>query len=168
MAGKPAYAATLTASKPARDRYATLVKQAKKARDEQETCLPAHFEGWQAQVRAYEVRIKACWKTYERRNREMAHLASNLLILFALLHDCRLICGENLTTLKTIGRGRGVRGRFRSLAQYYDRSRGGVARPEVQMPSAWHTGSPGGAAWHDAHVPQMSSACENLCIPIAI
>ena len=100
--------------KACRDRYATLVKQAKKARDEQETCLPAHFEGWQAQVRAYEVRIKACWKTYERRNREMAHLASNLLILFALLHDCRLICGENLTTLKTIGRGRGVRGRFRN------------------------------------------------------
>ena len=100
--------------KACRDRYATLVKQAKKARDEQQTCLPAHFEGWQAQVRAYEVRIKACWKIYERRNREMAHLASNLLILFALLHDCRLICGENLTTLKTIGRGRGVRGRFRN------------------------------------------------------
>ena len=41
-------------------------------------------------------------------------LAANLLILLALLHDCRLICGENLTTLKTIGRGRGVRGRFRN------------------------------------------------------
>ena len=28
--------------------------------------------------------------------------------------DCRLICGENLTTLKTIGRGRGVRGHWRN------------------------------------------------------
>jgi hypothetical protein len=35
----------------------------------------------------------------------LAHLASNLLILLALLYDCRLICGENLTTLKTEGRG---------------------------------------------------------------
>jgi hypothetical protein len=34
--------------------------------------------------------------------------------LLALLYECRLICGENLTTLKTIGRGRGVRGRFRN------------------------------------------------------
>ena len=41
-------------------------------------------------------------------------LASNLLILLALLHDCRLICGENLTTLKTEGRGRGVQGRWRN------------------------------------------------------
>src|SRR5260221_12431962 len=53
-------------------------------------------------------------KKYEKRNRELAHLASNLLILLALLYDCRLICGENLTTLKTIGQGRGVRGRFRN------------------------------------------------------
>ena len=30
-------------------------------------------------------------------------LAANLLILLALLCDCRLICGENLTTLKTKG-----------------------------------------------------------------
>jgi hypothetical protein len=37
-----------------------------------------------------------------------------VLILLALLSDCRLICGENLTTLKTEGRGRGVRGRFRN------------------------------------------------------
>jgi hypothetical protein len=59
-------------------------------------------------------KYKTCWKTYERRNRELAHLASNLLILLALLSDCRLICGENLTTLKTEGRGRGVRGRFRN------------------------------------------------------
>jgi putative transposase len=100
--------------KACRDRYAQLVKQALTAKDQQEIPLPAHFPGWQKRVSAYEARIKACWKTYERRNRELAHLASNLLILLALLSDCRLICGENLTTLKTEGRGRGVRGRFRN------------------------------------------------------
>ena len=100
--------------KACRDRYAQLVKQALTAKEEQETPLPAHFSGWQKRVSEYEARIKACWKTYERRNRELAHLASNLLILLALLYDCRLICGENLTTLKTEGRGRGVRGRFRN------------------------------------------------------
>jgi putative transposase len=97
-----------------RDRYALAVKQALIARDEQEIPLPAHFPGWQKRVSAYEARIKQCWKTYERRNRELAHLASNVLILLALVYDCRLICGENLTTLKTEGRGRGVRGRFRN------------------------------------------------------
>ena len=100
--------------KACRDRYALLVKQALTARDEQEIPLSAHFSGWQKRVSDYEARIKQCWKTYERRNRELAHLASNLLILLALLYDCRLICGENLTTLKTEGRGRGVRGRFRN------------------------------------------------------
>jgi putative transposase len=85
-----------------------------KAQEEYKTDLPAHFAGWQGRVSAYSARIKQCWKKYERRNRELAHLASNLLILHALLYDCRLICGENLTTLKTEGRGRGVRGRFRN------------------------------------------------------
>lgn len=97
-----------------RDRYALLVKQALTAKDEQEIPLPVYFPGWQKRVGAYEARMKQCWKTYERRNRELAHLASNVLILLALLSDCRLICGENLTTLKTEGRGRGVRGRFRN------------------------------------------------------
>jgi putative transposase len=97
-----------------RDRYVLLVKQAVKAQTEQKTPLPPHFAGWQEQISSYNTRIKTCWKKYARRNRELAHLASNLLILLALLHDCRLICGENLTTLKTEGRGRGVRGRWRN------------------------------------------------------
>jgi hypothetical protein len=65
-------------------------------------------------VQGYQERIAQCWKKYERRNRDLAHLASNLLILLALVYDCHLVCGENLTTLKTEGRGRGVRGRFRN------------------------------------------------------
>jgi putative transposase len=100
--------------KACKERYETRIKQAKKAQEEHETPLPAHFSGWQDRVRDYAARIKQCWKKYERRNSELAHLASNLLILLALLYDCRLICGENLTTLKTIGRGKGVRGRFRN------------------------------------------------------
>jgi putative transposase len=100
--------------KACRDRYGQHIKQALATHKEHGIPLPTHFAGWQERVKDYEVRIKQCWKTYERRNRELAHLASNLLILLALLYDCRLICGENLTTLKTEGRGRGVRGRFRN------------------------------------------------------
>jgi putative transposase len=100
--------------KACRDRYGLLVKHALKARDEHEIPLPAHFPGWNARVCDDDARIKQYWKKYERRNRELAHLASNVLILLALLYDCRLICGENLATLKTEGRGRGVRGRFRN------------------------------------------------------
>jgi putative transposase len=100
--------------KACRDRYAQLIKQALAPREEHGIPLPAQVAGWQKRVKDYETRIKQCWKTYEHRNRELAHLASNLLILLALLYDCRLICGENLTTLKTEGRGRGVRGRFRN------------------------------------------------------
>ena len=100
--------------KACRDRYALLVKHARQVHAEQKIPLPAHCTGWQERITAYETRIKTCWKKYERRNRELAHLASNLLILLALLYDCRLMCGENLTTLKTEGRGRGVRGRWRN------------------------------------------------------
>lgn len=100
--------------KACRDRYVQQVRQALVVEEEQGRPRPAHFAGWQQRVKDYGARIKQCWKTYERRNHELAHLASNLLILLALLYDCRLICGENLTTLKTEGRGRGVRGRFRN------------------------------------------------------
>nr|WP_244422583.1 transposase [Ktedonobacter racemifer] len=100
--------------KACRDRYGQFVKEAQAAHQEHGVPLPAHLAGWQQRVREYDARISQCWKSYERRNRELAHLASNLLILLALLSDCRLICGEDLRTLKTQGRGRGVRGRFRN------------------------------------------------------
>jgi putative transposase len=100
--------------KACHDHYQKLMKNAEQANCCAGTPLPAHYARWQHQVEKYATRIKQCWKKYERRNKELAHLASNLLILLATLYDCRLICGENLTTLKTIGRGRGVRGRFRN------------------------------------------------------
>ncbi len=100
--------------KACKERYALLVTHARQANQEQHLPLPTHFAGWQAKVAAFERRIHTRWKKYERRNCELAHLASNLLILLALLADCRLICGENLATLKSQGRGRGVRGRWRN------------------------------------------------------
>jgi putative transposase len=99
--------------KSCQERYQQHITAALKALDEQQTPLPAHCAGWQAKVASYQQRIKACWQTYGQRNRELAHLAANVLILFALLYDCHLICGENLTSLKVQGRGKGVRGRFR-------------------------------------------------------
>jgi putative transposase len=100
--------------KACRECYDTQISQTLSVEASQHTALPADFPRWQERVSDYEARIKTCWKKYERRNRELAHLGANLLILLALLYDCRLICGENLATLKTEGRGRGVRGRFRN------------------------------------------------------
>jgi putative transposase len=54
-----------------------------------------------------------CWGKYERRNRELAHLASNVLLLLAQVHNCKLLSLESLATLKTTGRGKGVRGKWR-------------------------------------------------------
>ena len=62
----------------------------------------------------YEEEIRRAWRLYEARNRELAHLAANLLLLFAQVWGCSLICGESLATLKSTGRGRGVRGRWRN------------------------------------------------------
>jgi putative transposase len=53
------------------------------------------------------------WRKYARRNQALAHLASNALLLLASGQDCSLLTIESLATLKTTGRGRGVRGRWR-------------------------------------------------------
>jgi putative transposase len=58
--------------------------------------------------------IDRCWRKYEQRNRAMAHLASNVLVLLARVHGCSLLSMESLTTLKSTGRGKGVRGRWRN------------------------------------------------------
>ncbi len=62
----------------------------------------------------YEQEITRCWRLYEARNRELAHLAANLLLLFASVWECSLISGESLKTLKSTGRGKGVRGKWRN------------------------------------------------------
>ncbi len=58
--------------------------------------------------------IDRCWRKYEQRNRAMAHLASNVLLLLARVHGCSLLSMESLKTLKSTGRGKGVRGRWRN------------------------------------------------------
>jgi hypothetical protein len=62
----------------------------------------------------YAQEISRCWQLYEARNRELGHLAANLLLLFAAVWGCALISGESLKTLKSTGRGRGVRGKWRN------------------------------------------------------
>ena len=62
----------------------------------------------------YDKHITRCWRLYEARNRELAHLAANVLLLFASVWGCSLICGESLKTLKSTGRGKGVRGKWRN------------------------------------------------------
>jgi len=62
----------------------------------------------------YEQEMTRCWRLFEARNRELAHLAANLLLLFASVWECSLISGESLGTLKSTGRGKGVRGKWRN------------------------------------------------------
>jgi putative transposase len=54
-----------------------------------------------------------CWRKYNARNRALAHLASNVILLLARVHGCSLVAIESLSTLKSTGRGKGVRGRWR-------------------------------------------------------
>jgi putative transposase len=66
------------------------------------------------QQAAYEAEIGRCWRRYHARNHALAHLAANRLLLFAAVWGCSLLSGESLATLKSTGRGRGVRGRWRN------------------------------------------------------
>src|SRR5260370_34702815 len=49
----------------------------------------------------YRREIDRCWSKYEQRNRALAHLASNVLLLLARLHGCSLLSMESLKTLKS-------------------------------------------------------------------
>jgi putative transposase len=62
----------------------------------------------------YEQAIARCWRVYEGRNRELAHLAANVLLLLTTVFGCSFISGESLKTLKSTGRGKGVRGKWRN------------------------------------------------------
>jgi hypothetical protein len=58
--------------------------------------------------------IDRCWRKYKLRNQTLAHLAANVLLLLCAVHGCSLLCMESLKTLKSTGRGKGVRGRWRN------------------------------------------------------
>ena len=90
----------------------------KVARFEQERdALPADHpkRAWyQEALSLYRREIDRCWRKYELRNRSLAHLASNVLLLLCVVHGCPLLSMESLKTLKSTGRGKGVRGRWRN------------------------------------------------------
>jgi hypothetical protein len=69
---------------------------------------------YQERLALYRREIEHCWRKYEQRNRALAHLASNVLLLLCSAHGCSLLSMESLKTLKSTGRGRGVRGRWRN------------------------------------------------------
>jgi putative transposase len=56
--------------------------------------------------------IARCWRKYEARNNDLAHLAANILIMLATVWGAELISGESLKSLKSEGRGRSARGRW--------------------------------------------------------
>ena len=58
--------------------------------------------------------ISRCWRKYEARNNDLGHLAANILLMLATTFDCNLIAGESLTSMKSAGRGRGAKGRWRN------------------------------------------------------
>jgi len=55
-----------------------------------------------------------CWRKYEARNHDLAHLAANVLLVLATAQGCSLIAGESLKSLKSTGRGRNAKGRWRN------------------------------------------------------
>ncbi len=58
--------------------------------------------------------IARCWRKYEARNNDLAHLAANVLLVLATAFGCELIAGESLKSMKSAGRGRGAKGRWRN------------------------------------------------------
>lgn len=93
-----------------------LKKKVARFEQERDALAPDHPKrAWyQERLALYRREIERCWRKYEQRNRALAHLASNVLLLLARVHGCSLLSMESLKTLKTTGRGRGVRGRWRN------------------------------------------------------
>lgn len=58
--------------------------------------------------------VSRCWRKYEARNNDRGHLAANILLVLATAFDCQLIAGESLTSMKSAGRGKGTKGRWRN------------------------------------------------------
>ena len=58
--------------------------------------------------------ISRCWRKYESRNRDLAHLAANILLVLATASECELIAGESLKSLKSQGRGKDAKGKWRN------------------------------------------------------
>jgi putative transposase len=121
---------------------------------------------------ALDQEIEACWLAFTRRNQALAHLAANLLVLVATVYGCRLIVGEDLVSLKTMGRGRDVKGRWRNwrnnttlrsaitnLLRYKARLAGIRLRFEFPRKTS-HTCPRCGKPAHTFRSPQPGGVCE--------
>ncbi len=58
--------------------------------------------------------ISLCWRKYEARNHDLAHLTANILLVLAAASGCELIAGESLKSLKSQGRGKDTKGKWRN------------------------------------------------------
>jgi putative transposase len=58
--------------------------------------------------------ISRCWRKYEARNNDLGHLAANILLVLSTAFGSKLIAGESLKSMKSAGRGRGAKGRWRN------------------------------------------------------
>ncbi len=58
--------------------------------------------------------ISWCWRKYEARNHDLAHMAANVLLVLAVASGCSLIAGESLKSMKSQGRGRDAKGKWRN------------------------------------------------------
>jgi len=58
--------------------------------------------------------IARYWGKYEARNQDLAHLAANVLLVLATAFGCDLMAGESLKSMKSTGRGRDAKGRWRN------------------------------------------------------
>jgi len=58
--------------------------------------------------------IAHCWRKYEARNKDLAHVTANVLLLLATVSGCSFIAGESLKSLKSTGRGRDAKGKWRN------------------------------------------------------
>ena len=67
-----------------------------------------------SKLKTWEREIARCWRKYEARNKDLAHLAANVLLLLATASGCSIIAGESLKSLKSTGRGRGAKGKWRN------------------------------------------------------
>src|SRR5262249_22990262 len=72
-----------------------------------------------------------CWRRYNARNRALAHLASNVILLLDRVHGCSLVAIENLSTLKRTGRGKGCAGSLAAVPQEHHHSRRDLATAQV-------------------------------------
>jgi hypothetical protein len=92
-----------------------LNKKVRRFEQERDTLPEEHPKNaWYAsRIQALLDEKSRCWRKYNARNRALAHLASNALLLLCRVQGCSLLALESLTTLTSTGRGKGVRGRWR-------------------------------------------------------